>query len=91
VPEHPDGRSSTLVEYLVWLGYQVALLNPLQAAQFRRSQGKRADSTASKTYSQCRTKVCSGHQAVPVMVNPLEKATSCFRLETEILLRVEWS
>jgi transposase len=32
----------TLVEYLVSLGYQVALLNPLQAAQFRRSQGKRA-------------------------------------------------
>jgi transposase len=32
----------TLVEYLVGLGYQVALLNPLQAAQFRRSQGKRA-------------------------------------------------
>jgi transposase len=30
----------TLVEYLV--GYQVARLNPLQAAQFRRSQGKRA-------------------------------------------------
>src|SRR5256885_8566804 len=28
----------TLVEYLVSLGYQVALLNPLQAAQFRRSQ-----------------------------------------------------
>ena len=32
----------TLVEYLVGLGYQVALLNPFQAAQFRRSQGKRA-------------------------------------------------
>ena len=32
----------TLVEYLVDLGYPVALLNPLQAAQFRRSQGKRA-------------------------------------------------
>ena len=32
----------TLVEYLVGRGYQVALLNPLQAAQFRRSQGKRA-------------------------------------------------
>jgi transposase len=32
----------TLVEYLVSLGYQVALLNPFQAAQFRRSQGKRA-------------------------------------------------
>ena len=27
----------TLVEYLVELGYRVALLNPLQAAQFRRS------------------------------------------------------
>ncbi|MBV9172112.1 MAG: transposase [Chloroflexi bacterium] len=32
----------TLVEYLVGYGYRVALLNPLQAAQFRRSQGKRA-------------------------------------------------
>jgi transposase len=32
----------TLVEYLISLGYRVALLNPLQAAQFRRSQGKRA-------------------------------------------------
>lgn len=32
----------TLVEYLADLGYHVALLNPLQAAQFRRSQGKRA-------------------------------------------------
>ena len=32
----------TLVEYLVSLGYPVALLNPLQAAHFRRSQGKRA-------------------------------------------------
>jgi transposase len=41
-PEATGQYHLTLVEYLVSLGYRVALLNPLRAAQFRRSQGKRA-------------------------------------------------
>jgi transposase len=37
----------TLVEFLLEHGCTVVLVNPYQAAQFRRSQGKRAKPTAS--------------------------------------------
>ena len=32
----------TLLEFLTGLGYDVVVINPYQAAQFRRSQGKKA-------------------------------------------------
>src|SRR5919199_207241 len=84
-PEATGHYHLTLVEYLVSLGYRVALLNPLRAAQFRRSQGKRAKTDRLDAQALARSLAVRAPRPQPVPSQALVELRELTRFRAELV------